>query len=125
MGQQEDIEAKIADRRVTKINGQPTDRELTKLKRELVKIEASVSTTLGGGKHGHVGLIVPEDEYVKFSHEKKTFDIPAHPGLYPETLSSTATTRMKQLAQHEAKLAEFEVCMGVVSGLKEKNTRSS
>ena len=30
MGQQEDIKAKIADRGVTKINGQPTDRELTK-----------------------------------------------------------------------------------------------
>ena len=120
MGQQEDIEAKIADRRVTKINGQPTDREHTKLKRELVKIAERVSTSLGGGKHGHVGLIVPEVEYVKISHEKKKFKIPAHPGHYPETVSSNASTRTKQVAQHEAKLAKHEVCMGVVSGLKEK-----
>ena len=77
MGQQEDIEAKIAEKRVSKINGQPTDRELTQLKKELVKIAAGISTSLGGGKHGHVGLIVPEAEYVKFSHEEKKIRHPS------------------------------------------------
>ena len=120
MGQQEDIEAKIAEKRVSKINGQPTDRELTQLKKELVKIAAGISTSLGGGKHGHVGLIVPEAEYVKFSHEEKKFDIPAHPGHYPASVSSNATTRSRQEAKHKALIAEYEVCTGVINGLKEK-----
>ena len=71
MGYQEDVEAKLAEKRITKINGQPTDRDLMKLKQELVKITASVSTSLGGGKHGHLGLILPGGEYVKISHGAK------------------------------------------------------
>ncbi len=62
MGTQEDIEAKLAEKRVTKINGQPTDQDLTKIKQVLMKIAASAPTSLGGGKYGHIDVILPEDE---------------------------------------------------------------
>ena len=68
MGLQEDIEDKLADKPITKIHGQPTNRDTTQLKRELTKMAANISTALGGGKHGHVGIIIEKDEYIKFSN---------------------------------------------------------
>jgi hypothetical protein len=38
---------------VTKIHGQPTDQDITALKKELITIAASIPTGLGGGNHGH------------------------------------------------------------------------
>ena len=93
MGAQEDIEAKLADKPVTKIIGQPTDRDITQLKRELTKITAVVPTKLGGGKHGHVGIVIKDAEYVTFSEGGASFVVPSHPGFYPATVSSTAHTR--------------------------------
>ena len=60
MGAKEDIEASLRERTVTKIQGQPTDRTLTQLRRELTKIAASVPTNLGGGKHSHIGIVIPD-----------------------------------------------------------------
>ena len=48
MGAKEDIETALKDRPVTKIDGQPKDKELTNLKKEIARIAAGVSTDLGG-----------------------------------------------------------------------------
>ena len=120
MGLQEEIESKLADKPVTKINGQPSNRDITKLKRELAKITSSVATDLGGGKHGHVGIIIPESEYVKISEGGAKFDIPSHPGHYPTTVSSVAATRSKQEAAHKAKILQYDTCMGVINAVKDK-----
>ena len=110
----------MAEKTVTKIHGQPSIRDITQLKRELTKISASVSTGLGGGKHGHVGIVIPKDKYIKVSEGGAEFDIPTHPGHYPDTVSSVAATRDKQFAKHKALIAEYEVCTGVVNAMKEK-----
>ena len=81
---------------------------------------ANISTALGGGKHGHVGIIIEKDEYIKFSNDGAEFDIPAHPGHFPDTVSNVAVTRDKQIAKHNAKIAEYEVCAGVVNSVKDK-----
>jgi hypothetical protein len=43
---------------VTKINGQLTNPDLTTLEKELIAILANIPTMLGGGNHGHAGIIV-------------------------------------------------------------------
>ena len=95
MGLQEDIEAKLAEKTVTKIHGQPSDRDITRLKRELSKMCANIATGLGGGKHGHVGIVIEREQYIEFSHEGAEFEIPAHPGHFPEEVSGVAATRDK------------------------------
>jgi hypothetical protein len=40
----------------TKIHGQPTDQDITTLEKELIAIAAP--SALGGGNHGHAGIIV-------------------------------------------------------------------
>ena len=119
MGQQDTTEAKIAAKHVTKITGQPTDRDLTLLKKELVKIAGKEPTSLGGGKHGHIGILMKETDYKAISNGGVEFTIPSHPGHAPTTLSTVTGTREKQLLKHKAELLTYETCQGVISGIKE------
>ena len=119
MGQQDTTEAKIAAKHVTKITGQPTDRDLTLLRKELVKIAGKEATSLGGGKHGHIGLLMKEADYKAISNGGVEFAIPSHPGHAPTTLSTVTGTREKQLLKHKAELTTYETCQGVISGIKE------
>ena len=104
MGQQDTTEAKIAEKHVTKITGQPTDRDLTLLRKELVKIAGKEATSLGGGKHGHSGLLMKDADYKAISNGGVEFVILTHPGHHPTTLSTTTGTREKQLLKHKADL---------------------
>ena len=119
MGQQDTTEAKIAEKHVTKITGQPTDRDLTLLRKELVKIAGKEATSLGGGKHGHIGILMKETDYKEISNEGVEFAIPSHPGHHPTTLSTVTGTREKQLLQHKAELVTYETCQGVINGIKD------
>ena len=58
---------KLEDKLVSKIKGQPDNESITRLERKLTKIASSVPTDLGGGKHGHAGIIVPNAKYITFS----------------------------------------------------------
>ena len=48
---------------LTKITSKPTYSSLKILKDELKANAASVPSDLGGGKHGHLGLVLKDDEY--------------------------------------------------------------
>ena len=76
MRAREDIEKKIGDKPITQIVGQPSKRDVTLLTKELKKMAASIKTALGGGKHGHLGLVIEEISYKDISYKGKTFDFP-------------------------------------------------
>ena len=71
MGREEDIKSKLAEKHITKINGQTIDQDQTKLKLELIKIPASVATIFDEGKHSHIVLIIPKTKYIGISHKGK------------------------------------------------------
>eukprot|EP00804_Cyclotella_cryptica_P002209 CCRYP_018251-RA/>CCRYP_018251-RA protein AED:0.47 eAED:0.47 QI:0/-1/0/1/-1/1/1/0/86 len=83
MGIRHDMEEGLEKYEITKIDGQPTDEDLNKLTKELTNALGSVATELGGGEHGHVGLIVEATEYITFSRGGATYDIPANPKCIP------------------------------------------
>ncbi len=87
---------------VTKIFRQPMDQDITTLKKELIAIVASTPMALGGGNHGHSGLIVEPANYLTVTGGK-AFTIPAHPGIYPASLTTSAFagTRAKEEANHK------------------------
>ncbi len=58
MGLRSDTREELRKETVTKIFGQPKDGNLTTLEKELIAIAASIPTMLGGGNHGHAGIIV-------------------------------------------------------------------
>ena len=105
---------------VTKIFGQPKDADLTILEKELIAIAASIPTTLGGGSHGHAGIIVEPAKYLTMTGGTP-FAAPANPGVYPEglALNAAAGTRAREEAIHKELVAQYEIFKGVEQGLKD------
>lgn len=107
MGLRADIIQGLEKYGITKIEGQPTEEDLTQLTLELSNALGSVATTLGGGEHGHVGMIIDEAEYVTFSRNGEKFVAPTNPGAYPSSPDADAVIREQQIAEHKAKQDEF------------------
>ena len=76
---------------LTKIHGEPTYETLTTIKDKLRSNATSVTSDLGGGAHGHLGLVLTLAEYAVVS--AAPYVRPVHPGA----LAIPAGT-----AQHEA-----------------------
>ena len=76
---------------LTKIHGEPTFVTLKAIKNELKSNACSVTSDLGGGAHGHLGLVLTPTEYATIS--AVPYVRPVHPG----NLNIPAGT-----AQHEA-----------------------
>ena len=64
MGVRAEIRKEVRKETVTKIHGQPTNQDLTILEKELITILANIPTTLGGGNHGHAGIIIEPEKYL-------------------------------------------------------------
>jgi hypothetical protein len=67
------------------------DQDITTLEKELISISASIPSRLGGGNHGHAGIIVKVAKYLAMAGV--TFTDPTHPGIYPAGLAVNAAAR--------------------------------
>eukprot|EP00804_Cyclotella_cryptica_P015656 CCRYP_003653-RA/>CCRYP_003653-RA protein AED:0.40 eAED:0.40 QI:0/0/0/1/0.5/0.66/3/0/324 len=110
MGIRHDVEEGLEKYEITKIDGQPTDEDLNKLTKELTNALGSVATELGGGEHA-----MSATEYITFSRGGVTYDIPANPKAYPANADPDPAVRERQVAEHKAKIAEYETHLGVES----------
>jgi len=119
MGKRAETREELRKESVTKINGQPTDQDITMLEKEFIAIAASIPTTLGGGNHGHAGLIVKVAKYLAMAGE--AFIIPSNPGIYPAGLAANAAsgTRARAEAEHKEEVAQYEILKGVEQALKD------
>ncbi|KAL7482485.1 hypothetical protein ACHAW6_008160 [Cyclotella cf. meneghiniana] len=102
-----------------KIDGQPTNEDLNKLTREL--------TEHSNHKWRRVTWTHPNDNlgYITFSHGGTPFIMPTNPGPYPATVNATnAAIHECQVAEHKAKLLEFEMYMEVEMALQNAIVKS-
>jgi hypothetical protein len=67
------------------------DQDITTLVKELVLIAASIPSGLGGGNHGHVGILDEATKYLTMAGV--AFNNPIHPGIYPAGLATNAAAR--------------------------------
>ena len=67
---------------LTKINGNPTYENIQQLYKEIKANAASVPTTLGGGNHGHLGLVQDNTTYARIS-PNAPYQRPALPAALP------------------------------------------
>ena len=120
MGLQADIREELRKETATKIHGQPTDHDVTLLEKELIAIAATIPTTLGGGNHGHAGIIVKPTKYLTMTG-RIAFAPPANPGIYPAglALNAAAGTRAREEALHKELIAQYEIHKGVEQALKD------
>ena len=107
----------VAECTVTKIQGQPTNQDIDLLDDELTAIAASFPSDLGGGLHGHAGLVKSDADYARFA-PGTPFIVPPNPGFYPQG-PIPAVQRAQREAEHKGLLAQFHTCVGVSKGLKD------
>ena len=102
---------------VTKIHGQPTTQDIDRLDDELTAIASSFPSELGGGMHGHAGLVKTDVDYATFA-PATPFVVPANPGHYPAG-PIPAAQRSQREHEHKALVVQFQTCIGVGKGLKD------
>jgi hypothetical protein len=61
-----------------KVTGEPTCEDLKVIRRLLNTNAMSVASYEGGGRHGHLGIIMTNEEY--FAIVVDVFPVPANPG---------------------------------------------
>jgi hypothetical protein len=95
------------------------DHNITTLEKNLVAIAASIPSRLGGGNHGHAGIIVKATKYLAIAGVALTD--PIHTEIYPTGLPTTAAagTRARAEAKHKESLAKYEIFKGVEQALKD------
>ena len=71
---------------LTRIHGEPTYETLKIVKDELRSNATSVTTDLGGGAHGHLGLILTISKYAVVSH------VPYARPIHPDAINITSGT---------------------------------
>jgi hypothetical protein len=87
-----------------KVTGEPTLEDLKVIRRLLNTNAMIISSYVGGGRHGHLGIIMTDEEY--FSIAADVFPLPANPGASPEVVSGMTAAVITELTRlhHEATL---------------------
>jgi len=119
MGVQADIREEVQKETVTKIHGQPTNKDLTILEKELIAILANIPTTIGGGNNGHAGTLMDPVRYQLTAGVLLTN--PINPGNYPTNVTGNAAAgvRARAEAEHKEEVKEYETFQGVVQATKD------
>ena len=67
MGAYHDVFDALKGFEISKIDGQPTDKDINKLTTQLTSALVNIETENGGGKLGHIGLVIQEHRYLTLS----------------------------------------------------------
>ncbi len=119
MGIRAETQEEIQKEKITKIFGQPTKHDITKMEKELTAIVASILSNLGSGNHGHAGIIVENTKFTTMMGGT-AFVTPANPGLYLAIAATvTAGTRTRDKALHKGLVKEYKIFCRVEAGLKD------
>ena len=96
-------------RSLTPVRGEPTYEALSKLHQELKANANAVPTTLGGGRHGHLDLVVNPITYDRIaSHTPLVRQ--QNPGIVNVELNATQYQITQQKDEHTKALKAFNEC---------------
>ena len=96
---------------LTKITGEPKLRSLLKMKNELKANAWLVPSTLRGGRHGHLGLVLTTDEYETVAHGTPYIK-PTLPTLNTETGDTQFQLAQKQ-HEYDTKMLTYRESIAV------------
>ena len=98
-----------------KIHGEPNYESLKTLKKQLKANALSVSSTLGGGNFGLLGLVLTDPEYARISNDQ--FVEPVRPGPFTVPQFTANHDLIRLQGEHEARVATYNDCMTVKKAL--------
>ena len=96
---------------LTAIRGEPDFESILKLKNEIKANAQSVPSTLGGGNHGLLGLVITPVEYALVSNIP--FVREPHPGPLTFLAGTTVLQSKIQEDAYKKRLALYNACVGV------------
>jgi hypothetical protein len=82
---------------LAKVTGEPTLEDLKVIRRLLNTNAMSVSSYVGGGCHGHLGIIMTNEEY--FSIAADVFPVPENPGASAKVVVGMTAAVITELTQ--------------------------
>jgi hypothetical protein len=95
----------------------PTPEAVRKLRQEIYTNAQNVTSSLGGGHHGHLGMVMPTAEYRLISHGGAAYVFPDKPEI-PFYSGSSRSTRDRQHAQYRLDFKEYDEARALRSQLK-------
>ena len=99
----------------TKIHGEPQFESLQTLKDQLKTNSQTVVSDLGGGAHGHLGLVLPADEYALVSPVPYAF--PVHPGALHIPAGTAQHEAIRLRDEHKERIRVYREALGVQQAL--------
>lgn len=111
-------ETVFAHRNLTRIHGEPSFSNLILLTREVRANAMAVHSTLGGGSHGHLGLVLSPAQYANIS--PTPFVRPAFPAALVIPAGTTAVASANLEREFKEQLRLFREVTGVESALKQQ-----
>ena len=98
-----------------KIHGKPTFSSLNRLKKQLKANAQSVVSDLGGGAHGHLGLVLSPAEYQLVSNTP--YDMPNHPGPFSLPRNTDAAEAIRRREAHQERVRKFRESLDIKKAL--------
>jgi hypothetical protein len=103
-------------KKLSKIHTEPTYDSLKKIKDELKANATAVSSDLGGGFHGHLGLVLQPEEYLRVSNTP--YVRPEHPGELDVPLGTPQHESHRLRAEHKEAIRLFRETTDVEKALR-------
>ena len=103
---------------LTRVHGEPTFESIRTLQREILINAQCVHSDLGGGAHGHLGLVLRPQEYGL--HSNAAYRRPTHPG--PLNVPAGTTNHMSNTLreQHRERVRVFREVEGIEQALRQQ-----
>ena len=95
----DDIVAKFSNKTLPKIDGEPDYEAINQLIQMLYGNAATLPTTLGGGQHGHVGILMKDTLYHTLS--ATPYVTPIDPGASAQNIPAAASVALRQQLRDE------------------------
>lgn len=116
---QESIVAMFPHPNIPHVLGMPSYETIYDVHTKLKENAAIVPTTLGGGAHGHLGLLLGPATYHALTGED--FDFPNDPGATPTIPAGTNVANTNRLIrEHTSNLKTFQECLRTDNALKQQ-----
>ena len=103
---------------LTRIHGEPNFESIRTLQREVIINAQCVHSDLGGGAHGHLGLVLSPEEYAL--HSDAAYRRPTHPGIIVIPPGTTNHLTNIYREQHRERLRVFHEVQAVEQALRQQ-----
>lgn len=112
------INTKFEYKEIKKIHGEPEYESIKILFDQIKANAASVPSDLGGGSHGHLGLVLTPEKYALVSNEP--FKRPEHPGTLDIPARATAPQIAAAQDDHTEAMRVFREVLNVEAALRQQ-----